>query len=276
MERSRLQTVAAIIILALLGLAVLQMIAAGRFRARILRTAATLARSPLPEARRDLPESVYAFARKAGADPDAPPRTVVFRQTAELRLKPGGPFTPIEAWQTIALGKPGFVWDARAAGAIMRFRVLDAFAEGRGTLEARAFGSVPMARVAGAETDLSEAMRYLAELPWAPDAILGNRDIIWRQIDAEHVEARLETSAGPARVVFQFDGDGDISAVAAQARPARDAAGRPAHLDWRGRFTGYRELGGRRIPAEAEVGYVYPTGYEAYFRCTVTDYQIAG
>ncbi|MCB2114884.1 MAG: hypothetical protein KDE00_00930 [Rhodobacteraceae bacterium] len=269
-----MQTAIALLVLVLMTLVMIQIVAAGRFRARILREAANLRQLPAPEPRRDLPEIVYAFARKAGADPDHPPCTAALRQKAEIRLKPGGPFAPIEAWQTIALGKPGFVWDARADGAVMKFRVLDAYAGGLGHLEARAFGSVRVASARGADADVAEGMRYLAELPWAPDAMLGNRDIHWRQIDAEHVEARIETAGGPARVVFRFSAEGDIVAVAAQARPATDEKGRPVRYDWRGRFSGYHTLGGRRIPTEAEVGYLYPSGYEAYFRCEVTGYDV--
>ena len=37
----------------------------------------------------------------------------------------------------------------------------------------------------------------------------------------------------------------------------------------------YRQIGPRRIPATAEVGYVYPEGYEAYYRLAITDNHLA-
>ncbi len=122
---------------------------------------------------------------------------------------------------------------------------------------------------------LGEAYRYLAELPWAPDAILGNPDLEWRILARNIAEVRLATPAGAARVSFRFDAQGDIVEIEAKGRPARDASGKEVLRDWRGYFRDYRQIGPRRIPGAAEVGYVYPEGYEAYFRCKITDYHLA-
>ncbi len=41
-------------------------------------------------------------------------------------------------------------------------------------------------------------------------------------------------------------------------------------------FSDYREIGGRRVPHRAEVGYDYPEGYEAYFRGRITGLKVIG
>lgn len=271
-----MQTVLALVVLGLLGLMAVQVVASRQFRARILTLASELRNAPpTRNIEAGLPPMVADFARRSGAEPGRPVRVASFHQRAEIRLRPGGGFTKIAAWQLVSLGRPGFLWDARATGALPRFHVLDAYVGGAGQLEARAFGSIPVARETGVEIDLGEAFRYLAELPWAPDAILGNPDLSWRVTGADTVEVRMKAAAGTARVTFRFDGDGDIVGVEAKGRPARDIEGRIARLDWRGKFWDYRQIGPRRLPAQAEVGYVYPSGYEAYFRGEITGYQLS-
>lgn len=273
-----METWVAVIILVLLALAAVQMAAAARFRARILGLAARLHDTP---ATRDpghrLPLLVAEFARRAGADPAAGLRVASFAQDGELRLRQGGRFAPTTAWQMVALGRAGFLWDAwQRFGPLRLLRVIDALAGAEGVLDARLFGSVPVARLSGRDLTLGEAFRYLAELPWAPDAILGNPDLAWRITGPDRAEVRLETQAGTARVTFRFDEAGDIVAMEAKDRPARDGKGGMVRLDWQARFGGYRRIGPRRLPEYGEVGYVWPgTGYEPYFRGRIRDYHVA-
>ncbi|MCB2136285.1 MAG: hypothetical protein KDE08_10135 [Rhodobacteraceae bacterium] len=250
--------------------------AARAFRSRILQLAQSLHDAPPT---RDLPTPlsplVADFAHRAGAASGARMKTASFRQTAELRLKPGGKFVTISAWQVISLARAGLVWDARRAiGPFTALRVLDSFVGAEGRLEARLFGSVPVARASGADINLGEAYRYLAELPWAPDAILGNPDLVWRVTGPDEAEVRLDTPEGTARVTFTFDGNGDIVGVLAKERPARTPDGKAATYEWRGRFGEYTQIGPRRLPAYGEVGYVYPGGYEVYFRGRISDYSV--
>lgn len=273
-----METSFAVFILAALALAVAQAAAAARFRARILKLAARLRDMPATRSADDrLPPVVADFARRAGAVPGARLRIATFAQDGELRLRQGGRFAPTVAWQAIALGRAGFVWDARQSfGPVRVLRVVDAFVGAEGVLDARLFGSVPVARLSGRELALGEAFRYLAELPWAPDAILGNPDLAWRVTGPDAVEVRLATQGGTARVTFRLDARGDIVGMEAKGRPARDGAGRMVRLDWQGRFADYRQIGPRRLPEFGEVGYVWPdTGYEPYFRGRIRDYRLA-
>ena len=119
---------------------------------------------------------------------------------------------------------------------------------------------------------MGEAMRYLMELPWAPDAILSNRSIIWREADAGAVEAELPLSPRPAVVRFRFDAADDLAEITAQGRPDV-STGEVVLREWRGLFSDYGEIGGRRVPRTAEVGYVVDGVYAPYFRCRLVSYQ---
>lgn len=229
---------------------------------------------PAPSApRNDLPPIVEAFARR-GLDGAVPAARIGLTQAAEMQMKAGGDWTPLTARQWIGISQPGFVWDARVPmGPITRFRVIDAFAGGEGHLQARILGSIRIAAASGPDMDQSEAMRYLAELPWAPDAILSAPGLSWTQTASDIVEVSMETRGGEARVALHFDAAGDIVRITARDRLTTDDEGKPARYDWLGTFHDYVRLGNRRIPARAEVGYVRPDGYAPYFRGRITAYS---
>ena len=219
-----------------------------------------------------VPEKVRDFAVRGGATASDLAHCISFRQQAEMQLKRGGPWQPITAEQIVSVGAPGFLWLAeQPMGPVAKFRVLDAFIAGVGLLQVQLLGVIPVVRAQGADIDRAEAMRYLAELPWAPDAILGNAHLVWRMIGTDWAEVHL-TGALDAPVRFRFDAAGDIVEMQADSRPARDAAGRSVVYDWQGYFRDYRMLGPRRVPTEVEVGYVYPDGYSAYFQGRISEY----
>ena len=266
-----------VLVLAVLVLAAVQFFMVRAFRSRTLALGAALRGDPGPVDVSDgLPPLVRAFALKSGADPAHLLRIISFTQEVELRRVQGARFDRYMAWQVAATGKPGFLWQARQdAGPFTKLRVVDAFVDGDGHLEARLMASIPVARADGPDLALAEAYRYLAELPWVPDAILGNLDLRWQMAGDRTASVSLQTKGGAAHVAFLFDADGDIVAMRAKGRPATDAAGKPARYDWQGTFGGYAVLGPRRVPVTGEVGYIYPTGYEAYFRARLTEYHAA-
>ena len=221
----------------------------------------------------DLPEAVRRYVRRALPNRGPLPGIVRITQTGEMQLKPGR-WLPFEATQEAQVGRVEFAWRARFALApLIGVRVNDWFREGEGSLEGRLFGVIPVARATGPETARSEAMRYLAELPWFPPAILGNDDLAWRELDHASVEVATEVGSSEAAVTLRFDEAGDIVAAFAPDRPRQEAkafADRP----WTGSFADYRELGGVRVPTRAEVSWELPNGPFAYFRAQVTTLEL--
>ena len=79
-----------------------------------------------------------------------------------------------------------------------------------GLLEVRLLG-LPIQRKHDAELVRGEAFRYLAEIPWMPQAILANPELQWQQIDSRTVE--LATEDGGARIALRllFNDHGEVS-----------------------------------------------------------------
>ena len=263
-----------IVLAVLCGLAVIVvMVLANGFSREIARAEVRLGAYPPAPIRTDLPPAIRDFAERGMAG-GAPGVAARLTQDADMRLKQGARWTALSARQTIASPVPGFAWVAEIRlGPVPAVRVIDSYVDGEGLLEARALGALRVGATSGPEAALAEAQRYLAELPWIPDAILTNREIAWSET-SEGVTARLETAGGPAEITFSFDDVGDIMAMSADGRPAKLADGTPAQLAWRAWYRDYAEIGGRRIPLLGEVGYDYPEGYESYWRGRITGYEV--
>src|ERR1700737_585298 len=139
-----------------------------------------------------LPAAVYDLALRLGANPERNRTTVNLTQTG--RMKPGGAarWMSFSAKQTIATRECAFEWLARA-GPLGMVSVCDALKDGEGRLDVLALGIIPIARAEHSSALMrGELMRYLAELAWAPDAILLNTELRWREDGPD----RLAVSAG--------------------------------------------------------------------------------
>jgi hypothetical protein len=262
-----------IILLLLMSLAA----AYGLGRRRRLRRAAVFLnrlRNEPPVSVGQPPDRLARAARAGGAGQGGPWRMLRITQEARFRFGPDKPWFPMPATQHIALGAPGFVWDARRPGPFLpRMTVIDAYVAGEGHLFATLLGAIPVADRAGPVLARAEAMRYLAEIPWAPEAILGNPALVWAQVSETEVDVTLPLDPDPATVRLILNTADDIVSIEAD-RPETRPDGTTRTRPWRGYFSDFGDIGGRRIPRAGEVGYLYDDGYHAYWQGRVTGYEL--
>ena len=220
--------------------------------------------SPLSEGAA-IPDLVRDFAQRNGGRLGGP-KAVRMVQRAEMRLAPAGHIIPILATQLSGTREPGFMWEATGRlGRVLPMRVLDSYVAGTGWLAVRIAGAIPVATARGHGVDRGEAMRFLAELAWNPDAVLNATGLSWLQVDALSVEVSMQTTAGTARVTLLFDSAGDIVGMTAADRPR--AFGRVAvPTRWVGRFSDYGRSGDYRWPRKGEVAWDLPEGEFVYWR----------
>src|SRR5207244_4653761 len=141
------------------------------------------------------------------------------RQVGEMQLKVGH-WLPFGAKQEIAIERVEFAWKARFRVApLVWLHVHDWYCDGEGGLDGRLFGGIPVVRAGGVEVARGEAMRYLAELPWAPQAMAANRALEWREVDGKTVEVSTLVAASRVAVTLHFNSQGDVTAASADARP---------------------------------------------------------
>ncbi len=191
------------------------------------------------------------------------------RQRGVMWQRPGGPAMAFSAEQHIDGRALAFRWTAhfRVAG-VLPLTVIDAFEGRHGYLEVRPLG-IRVSRSAGAEFDVGEAQRLLAELPWCPYA-LDHPELQWTGVDASRVRVAL----GEAEVTLEVDGDGRV--LRAHALRLAQVAGGFERRAWRGEFGEYREFEGMRLPSSARVFWDLADGPFEYFRCDVVDAGVAG
>lgn len=221
----------------------------------------------------EVPAGVGRYVDRAIPPGTAVPRRVRVTQAGEMWLKPGGRSFRFEAVEEFAVDEVAFSWRARfPIVPLVSLRVLDRYAAGEGQLEARLFG-LRLMRARGQATAEGEAMRYLAELPWVPQAMAVNRQLEWRELDRKTVEVTARVGAARVAVRLEFNAEGDIVGAWADARPrpeGKTIVPRP----WGGVFADYAVVGGIRVPRQAEVRWDLPEGSFTYWRGAVTSLKL--
>ena len=218
---------------------------------------------PASTGQTDLPAEVVALAVRMGARADRAVGFVEFEQSGQMWRTPGGPPSDFTARQTIRYDAPGFVWRAAMGHTVV---VADYFVAGTGGLEVMLLGAVPIARsVGGTAANQGEALRYLAELPWSPDAILLNRALDWTVADARTIKVATGAGAERGEVTFELNSEGFIVCGSAPSRVYLEK-GRTSARPWHGRFWDYRRVGDYFIPIRGEVAWTLDGGEFVYWR----------
>ncbi|MGI9658892.1 MAG: DUF6544 family protein [Gaiellaceae bacterium] len=201
-------------------------------------------------------------------------RSVQLEQTGQMWQKPGGRGMSFTATEALQIGTVAFSWRARfPLLGPLAINVTDEYSHGEGKLEARLLGLRVM-RQQGKETDLGEALRYLAELPWIPHAMAANADLEWREIHEHAVEVATVVGSERAAVQIDFNTDGDIIKTSSESRP-RPVGKTYTPTAWGGTYSDYAELAGVRIPTSADVYWQQADGPFTYWRGQILTMRLA-
>jgi hypothetical protein len=184
-------------------------------------------------------------------------------------------WSPFTATQFVTTQRPGFDWDARIqmAPGVNAF-VHDVYALGAGSLHASLLGLFTVADVHGTPAAAQgELLRFFAEMPWYPTALLPSQGVRWEAIDDTSARATLTDASTTVSLVFRFNPEGTIETMRAEARYRDKLTAMP----WSGRFWNYSTCNGMLIPLEGEVGWEYPDGIRLYYKGKVTgiNYEFA-
>lgn len=221
----------------------------------------------------ELPALAQGYLARALPHGEDTPDHVRLTQVGVMRQSPNGRWLRFRAEEELAVGAVAFTWHARfSMGPLLSLQVVDRYAGGDGGLEGRLWGRIPVVRSAGPHTAEGQALRYLAELFWVPQALRANEELEWEAVDEQAVD--VSTRVGPKRVTVRlgFGEDGDIVSAHAASRP-RLVGKQAIRTPWTGEVSDYAELGGVRVPTRAEVRWELPEGPFTYWRGTVTSLE---
>jgi len=212
-----------------------------------------------------VPDAVRALAERLGAGTDGPVGSIFLTQRGLIRREGGLGWMRFRAGQTIATTRCAFDWNARI-GPMGLIGVHDRLDGTEAALLVKAFGLVTVARNEGETTLLrGELIRYLAELPFAADAMVANPSLRWREAADGRLVVEAGADEGAATVTLELDSEGRVAAAHAADRP-RAVGGGLVPPPWRGRLTAYRRPGARRLPMRAEAAWVIDGKDDIYFQ----------
>jgi hypothetical protein len=188
-------------------------------------------------------------------------------QSGFINLSPTGTrWRPFTAEHQVAARGPGFLWNARVGlVAGLSVRVHDGYLAGTGLLHAVLQGVYDIAREqGGGELARGELMRFLAEAPWYPTALLPSQGVQWAEVDARHADATLADGAVSVTLRFTFGDTGLVEAVRCEARGRR--VGRALQMTrWEGRWKDWAIRDGMRVPLAGEVAWLLPGERQTYW-----------
>ena len=207
------------------------------------------------QCRARLPGAVYDLAMRLGVKPGSNRADVTLTQTGRMkRSLASQSWMAFTATQTISTRVCAFDWRAKF-GPFGVITARDALVEGEGCLDIAVFGLIPIARTAHTPALVrGELMRYLAELAWAPAAILFNTALRWRVDGADTLAVSAGAGVTTSEVILTLDAAGRIVGGYAPDRP-RSATAPIMPTPWRGRFSDYRLHKGVWLPFAGEVAW---------------------
>ena len=217
-----------------------------------------------------LPEPVQRFFRTVIKDGQAIVAAVKLSQQGLFNMsETENKWSPFTATQFVITQRLGFDWDARIqmAPGVNAF-VHDTYLLGEGSLHASLLGLFTVAKIPSTpEANQGELLRFFAEAPWYPTALLPSQGVRWEAINDTSARATLTDGATTVSVVFLFNAEGTIDTFRTEARYRDKLTAMP----WGGRFGEYSVCNGMLIPLEGEVGWEYPEGTRLYFKGRTTE-----
>jgi hypothetical protein len=213
-----------------------------------------------------LPSIVHDLAVRLGAGTNLTRSTVKLQQSGRMKRQLGRESCmSFRASQAISTSACAFEWRARF-GPFGLVSACDALADGEGRLDVMALDFIPIARTERTPALMrGELMRYLAELAWAPDAILLNKSLRWRVDGPDRLAVAAGTGEAAVEVVLGLDSDGRIANAFAPDRP-RSATPPILPTPWRGRFSDHRKHNGYWIPFAGEVAWMIYGKEDVYWQ----------
>ena len=216
-----------------------------------------------------LPAPVQRYFRAVLTDGQPIIAAATINMTGSMNLSATAEqWKPFTSLQRVVTRRPGFLWDAR----VEMFPgvptcVVDSYIAGHGRLIAKVFGLFTVANVQGeGEIARGEFMRYFAESPWYPTALLPSQGVRWEAMDDTSARATVVDGRITLSLLFRFNDAGLITTVRAESRGASVGKdGVMVMLPWDCGLSDYQPQDGMLIPMAGEAAWVRTEGRQVYF-----------
>jgi hypothetical protein len=214
-----------------------------------------------------LPAPVQRYFRSVLTDGQPIIRAASVEMAGTINMAAAGEnWRAFKSTQRVITDRAGFLWNAE----VMMFpgvsaHVQDSYIAGEGKLNAKLLGLFTVADVhGGGELAKGEFLRWFAEAPWYPTALLPSQGVRWQAVDDTSANATVVDGPITLNLLFRFNAAGLIESVRAKARGA--GVGKDMlMLPWDCAFTDYQKQHGMLIPMQGEAAWIRPEGRRPYF-----------
>ena len=225
-----------------------------------------------PDELAGLPAPVQRYFRAALTDGQPIISAVTFAMTGMFNQSAtAARWKPFTSRQRVITRRPGFLWDARISMLPgLRVHVIDSYIAGTGRLHAAVAGLFGVADMSG-EGDVArdEFMRFFAEAPWYPTALLPSQGVHWAHVDERSAHATITDGPLTLTLLFRFYEAALVVSVRAEARGGL-VDGKVTPLPWECRMADYTRRSGMMVPDAGEAAWMHAQERRAYFRGTLT------
>jgi len=220
-----------------------------------------------------LPEPVQRYFKYALKDGQEHIKFVRLKQVGEFRMKENQSWMPIKAEQYFTTEDPAFIWRVKFTMApFIWIDGRDMYYQGKGNMLIKILSTITVADATGSEMDISSLIRFLAEAPWFPTALLPSDYLEWKEIDSNSARAVIKDNGYTALGIFTFNEKGEIIKFVTNDR-YMEADGKYFKEQWAGYYRNYQEIEGMKIPMEGEVEWNLSDKDLPYAKLKITDIQ---
>ena len=218
-----------------------------------------------------LPAPVQRYFRAVLKDGQRIVAAATVEHVGTFNLKqPGAQWKPFTSNQWVVTRGPGFVWNGRIAmfpG--LAVYVHDAYVGGEGILDPAILELFSLAEPVDARVLAhGEFVRFFAEAPWYPTALLPSQGVHWEAVDERSAKATLVDGTLSVMMLVSFNAADLIEALRFEARAA--AVGKTVvMMPWEARVSNYRHRDGMLVPLTGEAAWLRPEGRAPYWRGTI-------
>jgi len=219
-----------------------------------------------------LPAPVQRYFRAVLQDGQPIITAITIDIAGTFNMSPTGEqWKPFTSHQRVVTRRPGFLWDAKIAMLPgVKVRVVDSYIAGNGLLRATIQGLFKMADQRG-DGDIArgEFMRWFAEVPWYPTALLPSQGVRWEAVDDHSAKATMVDGPLSLTLLFRFNDAGLMGSFRAESRGGI-VGDKMVMAPWEGVWSNFQTRDGVQVPFTGEVAWMRPEGCRPYFIGSVT------
>jgi len=198
---------------------------------------------------------------------------IKLKHTGEFRQGENQKWMSIEGQEYFTTETPGFIWIGKISLLpLVWITGVDKYLEGRGTFQIKIMSIFTIADdPTGKELDESELMRWLAEAPLFPTALLPSSYLHWEPVDSDSAKAIIDYGRTRVEALFHCDKKGEIVQMNADRYRAVDNSF--VKEKWLGHYSNYAVTKNILVPWDIEVSWNSEVGNFTYAKFKIKEIQ---